>query len=178
VASWIDEEGTYASFIGSRSFCGEPVADIIARARNREGQPMGDALRAGEIAGEPLARMEADRYVAYLEPHIEQGGRLEASGKRIGVVTTIVGIVELRITFRGQQNHAGTTPMDIRRDAGAALIHFAALSFGHSLARRRFGILGASSFTQDQPASFQAWRTWSYNFGIPRQHVFAHWKKR
>jgi beta-ureidopropionase / N-carbamoyl-L-amino-acid hydrolase len=86
---------------------------------------MSDALRTGGIAGEPLARMEADRYVAYLEPHIEQGGRLEAAGKRIGVVTTIVGIVELRIAFRGQQNHAGTTPMEIRRDAGAALIRFA-----------------------------------------------------
>jgi len=125
VASWIDEEGTFAGFIGSRSFCGEAVADIVARARNRDGQSMSEALRAAGLAGEPLARMEADRYVAYLEPHIEQGGRLEAAGKRIGVVTTIVGIVELRITFHGQQNHAGTTPMEIRRDAGAALIRFA-----------------------------------------------------
>ena len=127
VASWIDEEGTYAGFIGSRSFCGEPVAAVVARARNREGQLMSDALHAAGIAGQPLAQMEADRYVAYLEPHIEQGGRLEAAGKRIGVVTTIVGIRELRITFRGQQNHAGTTPMEIRRDAGAALIRFASL---------------------------------------------------
>lgn len=127
VASWIDEEGTYAGFIGSRSFCGEPVAAVVARARNRDGQPMSDALRAAGIAGRPLARMEADRHVAYLEPHIEQGGRLEAAGKRIGVVTTIVGIRELRITFRGQQNHAGTTPMEARRDAGAALIRFASM---------------------------------------------------
>src|SRR5262245_9582719 len=125
VASWMDEEGTYAGFLGSRSFCGEPVAEVVARARNREGQPMSDAIRAAGIADRPLARMEAGRYVAYLEPHIEQGGRLEAAGKRIGVVTAIVGIRELRITFRGQQNHAGTTPMDIRRDAGAALIRFA-----------------------------------------------------
>src|SRR5215468_5623280 len=126
VASWMDEEGTYAGFIGSRSFCGEPVGEIVARARNREGQPMSEALRAAGIADRPLARMEAGRYVAYLEPHIEQGGRLEAARKRIGVVTAIVGIRELRITFRGQQNHAGTTPMEIRRDAGATLIRFAA----------------------------------------------------
>ena len=125
VASWMDEEGTYAGFIGSRSFCGEPVGDVVARARNREGQPMSEAIRAAGLAGQPLVRMEDDRYVAYLEPHIEQGGRLEAAGKRIGVVTTIVGIRELRITFRGQQNHAGTTPMEVRRDAGAALIRFA-----------------------------------------------------
>lgn len=125
VASWIDEEGTYAGFVGSRSFCGEPVAEVVARARNREGHLMSEAIRAAGLADQPLARMEADRYVAYLEPHIEQGGRLEAAGKRIGVVTTIVGIVELRITFRGQQNHAGTTPMESRRDAGAALMRFA-----------------------------------------------------
>src|SRR6185437_1457 len=112
VASWIDEEGTFAGFIGSRSFCGEPVSEVVARARNREGQPMSDALRAAGIAGHPLAQMEPGRYVAYLEPHIEQGGRLEAAGKRIGVVTSIVGIRELRIAFRGQQNHAGTTPME------------------------------------------------------------------
>ena len=57
--------------------------------------------------------------------HIEQGGRLEAAGKSIGVVTSIVGIREKRVTFAGQRNHAGTTPMAIRRDAGAALIAFA-----------------------------------------------------
>src|SRR5215470_15631230 len=125
VASWMDEEGTYAGFIGSRSFCGEPVADIVARARNREGHPMSEAIRAAGLADQPLARMEADRYVAYLEPHIEQGGRLEVAGKRIGVVTTIVGIRELRIAFTGQRNHAGTTPMELRRDAGAALVRFA-----------------------------------------------------
>ena len=136
VASWIDEEGTFAGFIGSRSFCGEPVSEVVARARNREGQSMSDALRAAGIAGQPLAQMEAGRYVAYLEPHIEQGGRLEAAGKRIGVVTSIVGIRELRITFRGQQNHAGTTPMEVRRDAGAALIRFANAMDGafHALA--------------------------------------------
>src|SRR5215470_14377720 len=125
VASWIDEEGTYAGFIGSRAFCGEAVDEPVARARNREGQSMSDALRAAGLAGQPLARMEAGRYVAYLEPHIEQGGWLEAARKRIGVVTSIVGIVELRIAFRGQQNHAGTTPMESRRDAGTALIRFA-----------------------------------------------------
>lgn len=125
VASWIDEEGTYASFIGSRSFSGEAVEPIIERARARDGQSMHAAICAAGLEGEPLARMEDGRYLAYLEPHIEQGGRLEAARKRIGVVTTIVGIRELRIAFSGQQNHAGTTPMEIRKDAGAALFAFA-----------------------------------------------------
>jgi N-carbamoyl-L-amino-acid hydrolase len=125
VASWIDEEGTFSGYLGSRSFCGEAVQPAIARARNREGLGLGDALEAAGIAGRAPARLEPGRHVAYLEPHIEQGGRLESLGKAIGVVTTIVGIHEVRLTFHGQRNHAGTTPMAIRSDAGAALIAFA-----------------------------------------------------
>jgi beta-ureidopropionase / N-carbamoyl-L-amino-acid hydrolase len=125
VASWIDEEGTFASFLGSRAFCGEPVDEMIATAQNREGQRLTDALAAAGVAGRPRATVEPKRHVAYFEPHIEQGGRLETEGKRIGVVTTIVGIRELRILFTGQRNHAGTTPMAIRKDAGMALIRFA-----------------------------------------------------
>ncbi len=125
VASWIDEEGTFAGYLGSRSFIGEPVDDAIAQAKNREGQRLADALQIAGIAEEPRAQFEPGRQVAYLEPHIEQGGRLEAEGKKIGVVTSIVGIHEMRVTFTGQRNHAGTTPMAIRKDAGAALLAFA-----------------------------------------------------
>jgi N-carbamoyl-L-amino-acid hydrolase len=125
VASWIDEEGTFSSYIGSRSFVGEDIENAIATAANREGQSFVDALRAAGVEGAARARFEPGRHVAYLEPHIEQGGRLEAEGKKIGVVTTIVGIREMHITFLGQRNHAGTTPMSIRKDAGAALVAFA-----------------------------------------------------
>jgi len=124
VASWCDEEGTFAGYLGSRSFVGEAVDDAIATATDREGQRLEDALRQAGLLGQPRMRLEPGRHVAYLEPHIEQGGRLEAAGKSIGVVTTIVGIRELRVTFTGQRNHAGTTPMAIRRDAAMALIHF------------------------------------------------------
>ena len=125
VASWIDEEGTFTGFLGSRSFVGDPVDDAIRTARNRQGELLQDALNAAGLAGRPRARFEKARHMAYLEPHIEQGGRLEAAGKSIGVVTTIVGLRELRLSFAGQRNHAGTTPMSIRRDAGAALVAFA-----------------------------------------------------
>ena len=125
VASWMDEEGTFAGYLGSRSFIGEPVDEAIGQARNREGVLLADALQAAGIAGQPRAQFEPGRHRAYLEPHIEQGGRLEAEGKKIGVVTTIVGIREMRVTFVGQRNHAGTTPMAIRKDAGSALIAFA-----------------------------------------------------
>lgn len=126
VASWIDEEGTFSGLLGSRSFVGDPVEAAIQGATNREGQHLRDALEAAGLAGVPRVHFEPGRHAAYLEPHIEQGGRLEAIGKSIGVVTTIVGLRELRLRFTGQRNHAGTTPMSIRRDAGAALVAFIA----------------------------------------------------
>ncbi len=125
VASWMDEEGTFSSYVGSRVFCGEDPAEDIATARNRDGVTLGEALARAGFAGRPLARLERGRHAAYLEAHIEQGGRLESAGKLIGVVSSIVGIRDMRITFLGQRNHAGTTPMALRRDAGTALIAFA-----------------------------------------------------
>lgn len=126
VASWIDEEGTFSGFLGSRSFVGERVDEAIGSARNREGVLLSDALKQAGLAEAPRVRLDKARHKAYMEPHIEQGGRLEAHGKSIGVVTTIVGIRELKLRFIGQRNHAGTTPMSIRRDAGAGLVAFIA----------------------------------------------------
>ena len=126
VASWIDEEGTFSGLLGSRSFVGDPVGESIRGATNRQGERLADVLETAGLAARPRVQFEPGRQVAYLEPHIEQGGRLEAAGKSIGVVTTIVGLRELRLRFTGQRNHAGTTPMAIRRDAGAALVAFIA----------------------------------------------------
>lgn len=126
VGSWIDEEGTFVGFLGSRSFCGLQDPALRDAARNASGESLEDALRAAGLAGRPLARLEPERYAAYLEAHIEQGPHLEASGLRIGVVTGIVGIRTFRVTFEGMQNHAGTTPMPLRKDAGRALVDFAA----------------------------------------------------
>ncbi|WP_027163580.1 hypothetical protein [Mesorhizobium sp. WSM1293] len=93
----------------------------MERAVNvHHGLPLRDALRAAGLAGVPRSVLEPTRYVGYLEAHIEQGDALEASGKRIGVVTSIVGIWQYSITFHGIQNHAGTTRMAIRKDAGIA----------------------------------------------------------
>lgn len=71
------------------------------------------------------AEIDPSRYVAYCEAHIEQGDWLEANRLRIGVVTAIVGTWAFRITALGVQNHAGTTRMAIRKDAGLALCRLA-----------------------------------------------------
>ena len=125
VVSWADEEGNFGSFMGSRSFIGALDEAEIDRAVSREdGTPMRAALAKAGVGNVPRAQLDPKRYRGYLEAHIEQGGKLEASGKRIGVVTGIVGIRLFRVSFTGQQNHAGTTPMPIRKDAGVALTEF------------------------------------------------------
>ena len=125
VASWADEESHYMSFLGSKSFVGELSEGDIDQTRNRDdGTPLRDALERAGFAGRPRIAVDEQRYVGYLEAHIEQGGYLESERRRIGVVTSIVGIHGYRIRFSGVQNHAGTTPMPIRRDAGVALVRF------------------------------------------------------
>lgn len=126
VASWADEEGHWGSMIGSKSFIGRlGEADIDAARQRDDGSTLRDALAAAGLADVPRVQLEDGRYRAYLEAHIEQGGVLEATGKRIGVVTAIVGIFAFRIVFSGIQNHAGTTPMPIRKDAGVAMVRLA-----------------------------------------------------
>jgi len=122
--AWSDEEGTYSSCVGSKSFCGVLGADDLA-ATNAHGESVSAALERVQLSGVPHVRLDADRHVGYLEAHIEQGPHLEAKGLQIGVVTSIVGIGAMTITFTGEQNHAGTTPMPARRDAGVALFEFA-----------------------------------------------------
>ena len=85
---------------------------------------MRDALREAGLEGRARARAERGRHIGYLEAHIEQGRTLESGNLKIGVVTSIVGIWQYRISFSGEQNHAGTTRMDVRKDAGLALARF------------------------------------------------------
>jgi beta-ureidopropionase / N-carbamoyl-L-amino-acid hydrolase len=126
VAGWADEEGHYGSFLGSRSFCGlVDEAELDACHNRDDGTPLRAALQRAGLAGRPRATMDPARYRGYLEAHIEQGQELESSGKRLGVVTSIVGARGFRIAFEGVQNHAGTTRMAVRKDAGVALVRLA-----------------------------------------------------
>src|ERR687891_595702 len=101
VAAWSDEEGRYGSLFGSRAFCGR--VDAMARAGF-------DAARA------PAAAAPAGAVHAYVELHIEQGPRLDEAGVPIAAVDSIVGVRRTRLIFTGQADHAGTTPMERRRD--------------------------------------------------------------
>jgi beta-ureidopropionase / N-carbamoyl-L-amino-acid hydrolase len=125
VAAWCDEEGHFGSFLGSRSYVGGVAEAEIDAARDRSGdRTMRQALQDTGLAGRPRVTAERGRHVGYLEAHIEQGEMLERGDLKIGVVTSIVGIWQYRISFTGEQNHAGTTRMEIRKDAGLALARF------------------------------------------------------
>ena len=125
VAAWCDEEGHFGSFLGSRSYVGAVTEADIDAARDRSSdRTMRQALSEVGLAGRARAMVERGRHIGYLEAHIEQGQTLESGSLSIGVVTSIVGIWQYRITFTGEQNHAGTTRMAVRRDAGLALARF------------------------------------------------------
>jgi len=127
VAVFADEEGHYGSFIGSRSFTGLLEEEEIDRLANRyHGKTLREAIRDAGLEGRPRLAVERDRYKAFLEMHIEQGRQLEGQGLKIGVVTGIVAIWQWKITIEGQQNHAGTTTMAERRDAGLAAVRLLA----------------------------------------------------
>ncbi|MFL5285028.1 MAG: Zn-dependent hydrolase [Rhodopila sp.] len=127
VASWCDEEGHFGSFLGSRSFCGLlDEAEIDACANRETGISLRDAIREAGFANAPRETVDTARYRGYLEAHIEQGAELEDNGLRLGIVTAIVGSRRFKIEFTGVQNHAGTTRMAIRKDAGVALVKLVA----------------------------------------------------
>jgi beta-ureidopropionase / N-carbamoyl-L-amino-acid hydrolase len=125
VVVFCDEEGHFGSFMGSRSFIGVLNENEIDAARDRvSGKSMREALAAAGWADRPRLLIDPARYAAFFEAHIEQGNTLESAKLRIGVVTAIVAIWQYKFTVVGEQNHAGTTSMARRRDAGLALVRF------------------------------------------------------
>jgi beta-ureidopropionase / N-carbamoyl-L-amino-acid hydrolase len=123
--AWADEEGHYGNMLGSRSFTGRLSESEIDGYQNREGERLRDALVRAGFAGKPRIEVDPARYLGYLEAHIEQGDTLDSTGLRIGIVEGIVGIWNWRVTLIGQQNHAGTTQMARRKDAGVAMVRLA-----------------------------------------------------
>jgi N-carbamoyl-L-amino-acid hydrolase len=127
VVVFSDEEGHFGSFLGSRSFVGLlEEREIDAAADRASGMSMRDGLTKAGWNGKPRHLIDPARYAAFFEAHIEQGDTLESTGRKIGVVTAIVAIWQYCITVTGEQNHAGTTSMARRRDAGYELIRLLA----------------------------------------------------
>jgi N-carbamoyl-L-amino-acid hydrolase len=127
LVNWADEEGARfgRSLFGSSGAAGSMADQNELRSRrDADGIALPDALRdhGVELDSALEARSELDGAAAYLELHIEQGPVLESMDLPLGVVLGTFGVERHGVTFRGQAAHAGSTPMDQRRDAlaGAA----------------------------------------------------------
>ncbi len=123
--AWADEEGHFGNMLGSRSFTDTLPESEIESGRSRDGVPLRAALAEAGFAGRPRERLDPTCYVGYLEAHIEQGDWLDSTGLKIGIVEAIIGNWNYWVTITGQQNHAGTTQMARRKDAGAAMVRLA-----------------------------------------------------
>src|SRR5207248_4749204 len=122
LVSWADEEGARfgRSLFGSSAAAGSMHdQDELRALRDRDGIALPDALREHgvDLDGALAARPQLETAAAYLELHIEQGPVLESLDLPLGVVLGTFGVERSRITWRGQAAHAGSTPMDKRRDA-------------------------------------------------------------
>lgn len=119
VVSFQDEEGRFGRLTGSSVWSGQislAQADAGVEQDGDSGQTFGQARGCvADIA--PLAEVAPDRFIAFLEPHIEQGPVLDRAGQTVGVVDSIVGLRQWTLRLEGETNHAGTTPMALRRDA-------------------------------------------------------------
>jgi N-carbamoyl-L-amino-acid hydrolase len=127
LVNWADEEGARfgRSLFGSSAAAGSMTdQDELRQRRDAEGTPLPDALaeHGVELNGALEARNQLANAAAYLELHIEQGPVLESMDLALGVVLGTFGVERHQVTFTGQAAHAGSTPMDKRRDAlaGAA----------------------------------------------------------
>ncbi len=107
-----DEEGTLVGLMGSAALAGSLDREVIEKPRGGRENFLVGLKRAGLIEADLIkARRDPHSLAGYLELHIEQGPKLSKNGIDIGIVTGIVGICSYRISFLGQADHAGTTPM-------------------------------------------------------------------
>lgn len=120
-----DEEGTHLSLLGSSALSGHINPDDMQKPYSGRENFLAGLARAG-LSEESLlkARRPKESIAGYLELHIEQGKRLERAGINIGVVSAIVGYGSYRLRFIGRADHAGSTSMEDRLDAGQGAAAF------------------------------------------------------
>lgn len=125
VVSFQDEEGRFGVTTGSTVWSGALDQVNADGLTDHAGVSLAEARKT--MTGMVTGPVDPAQFTGYIELHIEQGPTLDDSGEQIGVVTDIVGIRDMKVTFEGQQNHAGTTPMAVRKDAFQAVSAFNSL---------------------------------------------------
>ena len=140
LVSWADEEGARfgRSLLGSSAAAGTLEPDSVRGLTDRDGTALPDALREHGVDLDSAldARAALEGAAAYLELHIEQGPVLESIDKPLGAVLGTFGVERHAVRFTGLHAHAGSTPMDVRRDAFLAAAR-SALAFREDAAEPR-----------------------------------------
>ena len=151
VVGFSEEEGVRFSvpFIGSRALVGTLDDDLLGRV-DACGRSVADAIRHYGLDPSAVLQARSDaEALGYLEFHIEQGPVLDRLGVPLGIVNAIVGQSRLAATFAGSANHAGTTPMDGRRDALAGAAEW--IGAVEALALRTPGLVATVGRLRTQP---------------------------
>ncbi|MDQ8189223.1 Zn-dependent hydrolase [Roseibacillus persicicus] len=127
VISFSDEEGRFGGMFGSQAVTGKLTPETLHNAKDLNGVKLADVLERRGM--DPWKALEAVRdpksLECYLELHIEQGPVLDVAREQVGLVEDITGLFKWSVTLRGEANHAGTTPMDMRQDAFFGMAEFA-----------------------------------------------------
>ena len=160
IIAFTEEEGVRfgVPFIGSRAVAGRFDAALL-KLKDADGVTLEEAIRAfGLDPGEIGKAAIGDDAFGFFEVHIEQGPVLEAEDLRVAAVTAIVGQTRLTLTWTGHANHAGTTPMHLRRDALAGAAEW--IVAVEALAQRTEGLVATVGKVDVEPNAgnvIQAW---------------------
>ncbi len=157
IVSLCEEEGSRfpaAGFWGSRAVTGRIAPDIPGQVMDADGTSIATAMAAVGLDPAEIATARRNDLGAFVELHIEQGPVLEQAGLSVAVVTGITGIRHTEITLRGEANHAGAFPMDLRRDpmAGFAEITSRLIDHAHRLGRPAVTTVGKVQVWPNAPA--------------------------
>jgi len=149
-----DEEGTLIGTLGSWAFTGELSAETLAAPRGGREVLLDELERVGLTErGLLSAARDPASLAGYLELHIEQGPTLERAGVEIGIVSGIIGSSSFQVVFEGDARHAGTTPMDARRDAALGAAAFV-LGVREVVTREFPGCVATVGDIATEPGSF------------------------
>lgn len=154
VVGFADEEGVrfQSTYLGSRAVTGKFDSSVLKRV-DQDGVSFADALQmfGSDVRNIPTAARKPEDILAYLELHIEQGPVLENYDQAVGVVSGIAGATRLIVKLTGLAGHAGTVPMNMRRDALAAAAHSIVLIESHCSGQD--GLVGTVGWIEAKPGT-------------------------
>lgn len=156
VAAFTDEEGNLSGdYLGSRAFTGLLDKEILEKGLTQFGVPLTEILEGTDFSIQSIMEAHEKRpdIEAFIELHIEQGPVLETENKSIGIVDSIAGKHYRWCSFVGKASHAGTTPLELRKDAFLGLADFALKSTQH-VATEHYGSMVTVGRVSVLPGAF------------------------